>query len=280
MTRTFALEDGVVPAAASILEIFGNIANYNVVEGCAVTYDGSDMTVDVAAGTITHNGTQVSVSVQANAVTLVADATNPRWSWVAVNSSGTAVLVSGTAAADPAVPDYGDTVPLALILIEADDTVANSITSKYDVRLFAPRDSATDSNGLDADVTTTSTTLADVSGLGATLSTSSTYVFEALIHYYAAAANDYEFAFTIPANAAIHAIVLYTNTSGTPTFGTLTSSGGSITANGFGATTAGVVRIYGSVITGATAGTLQFQHALGTGSGTNTTLEKSRLEVS
>lgn len=277
MTRSWQAVDTTEPADDTMMEQFGNAANYNVVEGCALTYSGSNLNVTVGAGTITHNGAQVSVA--GDTVTLVADASNPRWSWVAVNSSGSPVLVSGTPAADPAVPEVGDNVELAKVLIPAGATVASSITTKLDKRYFAPRDAATDASGLEADVTTTSTSLANVSGIAATLSTSTTYAFTALIHYYAAAANDYKFSFTVPSGALIHALCAYTNTSGTATVGTITSSGGTLTANGFGATTPGVIAIWGSVITSSTAGTLQFQHALGASTGTNSTLAKSRLEV-
>ena len=71
MTRTWATEDAIEWAHDTMMEQFGNIANYNVVSGCAVTYDAANMTLDIAAGSITHNGSRVSVSAQANALTLV-----------------------------------------------------------------------------------------------------------------------------------------------------------------------------------------------------------------
>ena len=82
-------------------EQMGNIHLYGVISGCAVTYDAADMTWDIAAGTILHNGSVVTVAAQTNVTTLVADSTNPRWTLLYVNSSGTGGIVSGTAAATP-----------------------------------------------------------------------------------------------------------------------------------------------------------------------------------
>jgi hypothetical protein len=277
MPRIWSATDGFHWASDSMMEQFGNAANYNVVDGCAASYSGSNLQVTVASGVITHNGTQVSVP--GNTVTLVADGSNPRFTWVAINSSGVAVIVSGTAAADPTEPEVGDNVEVALVKVAAGGTIASSQDAD-DRRMFAARDSETDANGLDSSVTSlNSTTLANVSGLSAAVAANSIYAFRALVNYYAAAANDYKFGFTIPASATIHAIVEYVNTSQSAVLGNLTASGGSLTAHGFGAATAGTVVISGAVITAGTAGNLQFQHAQGTAGATVTTLEKSRLEV-
>lgn len=258
------------------MEQLANIATYNVVSGCGASYSGSNLNVTVAAGTITHNGN--SVAVAGNTVTLVADGTNPRFTWVALDSTGAPLIVSGTPAADPTEPELGDYVEVALVKVAAGATIASSQTS-VDRRLFAPTVTDASATTLGTNQTTTSTTLADISGLSAAVSANTTYAFRALVHYYSAAANDYKFAITIPASAAIHAVVEYINTSAAGTVGTITASGGSVAANGYGATVAGVIAIHGSLITAGTAGNLQFQHALNAGTGTNTTLAKSRLEV-
>ena len=120
--------DDTEPISDTSWELTANAALYNVISGCDVTLDAGNMTVDVAAGTVTHNGAVVSVSSQVNVVTLTADGTNPRWAWIGINSGGTAVLVSGTAAADPSVPELGDNVALSLIRIPAAETIAANCT--------------------------------------------------------------------------------------------------------------------------------------------------------
>jgi hypothetical protein len=120
--------DTTEPVSDTVWEISANLATYNVISGCAVTMDSGNMTLDIAAGVITHNGSTVVVAAQTNALTLVSDASNPRFSWVSLNSSGAAALVSGTAAADPAVPELGDSVSLMLVRIDANETIASNTT--------------------------------------------------------------------------------------------------------------------------------------------------------
>jgi hypothetical protein len=124
-----------VSAADGILK--GNENLYNVVSGCGPTYSASNMTVDCAAGEITHNGSFVTVAGGSAFWTLVADATNPRWTWLALSSTGTSVVVSGTAAANPSVPALGDRVAVALVKVEAAQTVAANIVTKIDKRVPA-----------------------------------------------------------------------------------------------------------------------------------------------
>ena len=276
MTRIWSATDTTEPVTDTMMEQFGNAATYNVINGCAPSYSGANLDVTVAAGTITHNG--ISVAVAGSSVTLVADGSQPRWSWVALNSTGVAVLVSGTPAANPTVPELGDYVEVALVYVTAGATVASSLTS-MDKRLIAPIPADSVTVSLGSNVTTTSTTLGDVTGLNAAVAANTTYVFRALIHYFAAAANDYKFGITIPAGATIHAMVTYINISGVGTVGAITASGGSISANGNSATLAGVIVVAGSLIVAGTAGSLQMQHALNSGTGTNTTVAKSRIEL-
>ena len=133
MTITWQAEDTVEPIADTTIEGIANFSTYSVTSGCGLTYSGSDMTVAVAAGSVRHNG--VVVTVAGNNVTLVADSTNPRWTWIGVKSDGTAEIVSGTAAATPTVPEIGDRVPLALVYVQANLTVANNATYKLDKRV-------------------------------------------------------------------------------------------------------------------------------------------------
>lgn len=78
---------------------------YGVVSGCAPTAHGGTLGVDVVAGVIENDGTQITVVGGSPAVTLsTADATNPRIDLIEVSSSGTVGKVTGTPAAVPVAP--------------------------------------------------------------------------------------------------------------------------------------------------------------------------------
>lgn len=278
MSKTWQRADGTNWASDTMVEMFGNAGRYNVISGCAASYSGANLNVTIASGTVTHNGT--STSVAGNSVTLVADGSNPRWTWIGIDSTGTAVIVSGTAASAPVEPESGDIVEVALVYVTAGATVASSLTA-YDQRVFAPTvsaDTSVTSLSADDDIVTT-TTLADVSGLSVAVAASTDYAFEMLIHYVSAAAADYKFGLTIPASATLHAMCIYTNTSGAGAISSITSSGGSISANGFGASTPGVIKVFGSLLVAGTAGNLQVQHAQVSASGTSYTKAKSRIQL-
>lgn len=138
MARLYAAEDAIEPISDTFAEIVGNQATYNVVSGCDLTYDAADMTVDLAAGAITFDGSIVDVAVAANGFTVVSDPSNPRWTWLALSSAGAPVVVSGDAGATPTVPELGDRVPLALLLVQANQTIAANITYKLDQRVPSP----------------------------------------------------------------------------------------------------------------------------------------------
>lgn len=281
MTIIYQAEDTIEPASDTMMEQFGNIANYNVVSGCAVTYDAADMTVDIASGVITHNGSRVTVAGGSNALTLSADGSNPRWSWICLSSAGAAVLVSGTAAADPTVPELGDRVALALVKIEAAQTVANSITYKLDKRLFTPGEAGVVKVTAAGDQTATTVTLANNSELVAGLLASTWYLFEAEILYNGPAAGDIKIAFTVPAGADVtwQGWGFNSTFSSTPE---LQGANGSGTALIFGANGTAVpvsVKIHGAVVVAGTAGSLTLQMAQGTASGTTTLKAKSWLKV-
>ncbi len=104
-----------------------------IVDGCAVTAQGiPDMTVAVAAGTVSIAGTMLLVTA-ANGTITAADATNPRFDLVSINTSGTIVVTAGTAAASPVFPAHpADDVVLAAVYVAANDTAIGSteITDK------------------------------------------------------------------------------------------------------------------------------------------------------
>ena len=160
-------QSNVEPVSTATIGGIANIANYAIVSGCAPTYSAANLNVTVASGAIIYGG--VYTAVAGASVTLVADPTNPRWSWVGINSSGTPTLVSGTAAATPSVPDVGNMVPVTLVYVNAALTIADNATYKLDKRVFAPA-GGVPAGGIVTNyksatqVFTTNTTLADVTG--------------------------------------------------------------------------------------------------------------------
>lgn len=196
MAITAEYSDATEPIADVDAEAANNQHLYGVLEGCGVTYDAANMTYDVAAGRILHNGSIVAVSAQTNAGTLVADGTNPRWATIYLDSTGTEGLVHGTAAADPSKPETGDNVAIAMVLIEAGQTIANNIAVKLDKRVFTHPPVATMKYAAATQTFSATTTLADV----------------------VAAGSPATFSFTIGANEIWHARarlrVTYTGTGG------------------------------------------------------------------
>ncbi len=104
-----------------------------VVTGCAVTAQGTpNMTVAVAAGTVLIDGVRVAVT-GANGTIGTADASNPRFDLISINSSGTIVVTAGTAAARPVFPAIpANSAVLATVHVPANDTAIQTaqITDK------------------------------------------------------------------------------------------------------------------------------------------------------
>lgn len=98
-----------------------------VLSGCAVTAQGTpDMTVAVAKGAVLSGGTLFAVTA-GNVTISTADATNPRLDLIVVNSSGTKVARTGTAAAAPKPPARSaDDVVIAVVYVPAGDTAIQS----------------------------------------------------------------------------------------------------------------------------------------------------------
>jgi len=134
MPITWQAEDTTEPIADTTIEGIANFQNYSTVSGCAATYNGATMVVAIAAGSVLHNGSVVTVA--GNNVTLVSDATNPRWTWIGISSVGVATIISGTPAAAPTVPELGDYVCSQLVLVQANLTIATNATAKLDKRVI------------------------------------------------------------------------------------------------------------------------------------------------
>lgn len=137
MSITYEAQDATERFSDSDMEQYGNFDTYAVLSGLAITYDGSNLTFDVAAGYVLHNGNVVKVVAQANAGTFVPDGSNPRWAWISIDSGGSVVLTHGTAAGTPDKPEVGDRVPIAAVKVVNGDTVANNIAVKLNKELLS-----------------------------------------------------------------------------------------------------------------------------------------------
>jgi hypothetical protein len=136
MARWQMNEDGVEPVSDSWGEIASNSNQYGVFSGNEVSYSVSDMVATVAAGTVIFGF--AGIDCASGTGTLVSDPTNPRWTWITRDSTGAVVIVSGDPAAIPAVPELGGRVPVALVLVQAAQTIAGNITTKLDKRIPRP----------------------------------------------------------------------------------------------------------------------------------------------
>lgn len=114
----------------AIIAAFNNTA---VLNGCAVTAQGSpDMTVAVAAGVVVITGVSKAVTA-ANGTITTADATLPRIDLVSINSSGAIVVTAGTPASEPGAPALpASSALVAMVYVPANDTTiaSNQITDK------------------------------------------------------------------------------------------------------------------------------------------------------
>ena len=85
-----------------------------VLSGCAVTESGpAAQTVDIASGVVLLAWEKITVSTQDDKAVSAADGSNPRFDLITINSSGTAIVTAGTAAAQPVLPG----IPASSVLI-------------------------------------------------------------------------------------------------------------------------------------------------------------------
>lgn len=98
-----------------------------VLSGLAVTAQGSpDMTVAVAKGSVLTNGVLKAVAA-ANGTITTADATNPRFDLVVINSSGAIAVRAGTPAINPVPPARSaNDVIIAIVYVPANDTTIST----------------------------------------------------------------------------------------------------------------------------------------------------------
>lgn len=98
-----------------------------VLSGCAVTAQATpDMTVAVASGSVRTNSVVKAVT-GANATIAAADATNPRFDLIVIDSAGAIAVRAGTAAAAPKPPaKTANDVVLAVVYVPAADTAIDA----------------------------------------------------------------------------------------------------------------------------------------------------------
>lgn len=265
MARVTNYTDTTMPISDTFGEMWANQHTHGVLGGCGVTLDAADLTLDVAAGAIVYNGAPVTVAAQTNALTLSADSSNPRWSWIALNSSGVAVLTSGTAATTPSIPELSDAsdVPLMLVYVAAGATIASAQTN-VDQRIFLTTQTFYCSTTLTSNA---DDVLSDVVGMKFYMDASTTWVFEAHAQLSTGATPDIKMAFTVPAGAAGTGNFLYHATtaiaSGRVSDWTA-STAMATAAAGTGAD------LYGRMVNSTTAGWVQLQAAQNTSDASNT----------
>ncbi len=100
-------------------------AQTGALTGCAVTAQGSpNMTVAVAVGTVMIAGALIAVTAANSGTFTAANATNPRIDLVTIDTAGAIQIVTGTAAATPAIP----TIPASRMVLARVDIPANATT--------------------------------------------------------------------------------------------------------------------------------------------------------
>jgi len=113
-------------------------SGYYVGQGCAIGVSGTAGKLSITAGTVIVGTTDLAVAAASaitgtdsshDDITELADATNPKWVVVELDSSGISYN-QGTAAATPAIPAFtASRVPLALLYIPAAATNSTTIDS-------------------------------------------------------------------------------------------------------------------------------------------------------
>lgn len=173
--------DAIEPISQYVWETVANTSLYSVIDGCGLTYSASDLTVDIAVGTVKHFGSVVPVSAAVGAFTLVADPSNPRFTWLAIASDGSKVVVSGTPAVSPAVPALGDRVAVALVYVNANLTIASNASYKIDNRVPSTEVSHLYNYTSATQTISASTSFVDVIGAKTTGSSTLKFSFDAAV---------------------------------------------------------------------------------------------------
>ena len=103
MANIWKTNDSVEPFDDGTAETIANQQMYGVIRGCAVTLDAADMTWDIAAGDVMHDGIPTAVAAQTNVTTVTADGSNGRWVLMRVKPGAPSASVCGVSQ-----PQWGD----------------------------------------------------------------------------------------------------------------------------------------------------------------------------
>jgi hypothetical protein len=126
VAKIVARGDAVEPAYLNNLKVAAS--GWGVVSGMAVSEKGAgaNMSVDVAAGTVWIDDTEVTKGSTTNVAITAAHATYARYDLVIINSSGTISVVDGTAGDPSFANDYdfegNNAILLAEVEVPATDT--------------------------------------------------------------------------------------------------------------------------------------------------------------
>lgn len=142
---TAALTQTTIQAAQIAAELRAD-TNYYVGAGCAYSANATPTKLDVTAGVILIGTTDKACTAQtaiSTTIASLADATNPKWVVVEIDTSGVTQFNQGTAAASPAIPTFtASRVPAALIYIPANATnvdalltTSNGLAKLIDIRV-------------------------------------------------------------------------------------------------------------------------------------------------
>lgn len=259
-------------------EQMGNMHLYGTISGGALTYDAADMTVDLAAGVDLHNGTSVTVAVAADAYTLVADGSNERWAALTVGSAGTAVLVSGDAAAnaqtEPSKPEIGDRVLHGFAKIQAAQTIADNCEYKLDKRNMTHLVWQTIPKAADETINN-STTFQSDDELIFTASANTTYIARWTVIWNGNTAADIKFQLDTPSGNS-RMLSVAQNASAAVVVDHDAASINAITEAG-GASVPNVIQIVAALEIAGTGGTVALQWAQNTGHASDLTVKKGSI---
>ncbi len=129
-----AFPQQAAPFATDIRIILDGLRGHGVIQGCAVTAQGSpNMTVAVAAGTIQVNGLHCREVAAGNVTVSAAHSTLDRIDMICADEAGAKQIIAGTAAGIPVAPALtAGYVGLAAVYVAAADTDvdANQIIDK------------------------------------------------------------------------------------------------------------------------------------------------------
>ena len=92
----------------------------------------ASMQLKVRAGIVTSNTTYFQIVEQLTS-SFTAAVSNPRYDVVAINASGTVIVITGTENAAPVVPSFANNVPLALVYVTTSTT---SLTAAANFKVF------------------------------------------------------------------------------------------------------------------------------------------------